>query len=172
MATPFLGQISIVSFNFAPKGWALCNGQLLPINQNQALFSLLGTFYGGDGQVNFALPNLQGRVPMHFGAPPGGPNFVQGQVGGETEHTLLLQEIPAHEHLSGSVNQATLTVPDGNALSAKPRRGVNRYTSGGGIAINDGAAATVGRSQPHLNLQPFLTLSYVIALQGIYPSRG
>ena len=167
MGTPFLGEIKAVSFGFAPRGWAMCNGQLLPINQNQALFALLGTLYGGNGTTTFALPNLQGRVPIHVGI-----GFTTGQSDGETTHTLTLAELPAHNHLLGSVNQAVATTLAGNTFAAKPRRGVSRYTRpGSAIAINDGAA-TVGGSQPHENMQPYLALTFVIALQGIFPSRN
>ena len=170
MSEPFLGQISVTSFNFPPKGWAFCNGQLLPINQNQALFALLGTTYGGDGRVNFALPNLQGRVPLHRGVSPDGTSFSLGQSGGEQSHTLTISELPTHGHLSGSVNQAITTTPDSEALAARPRRGQSRYTSGSGIAFNDGAPP-IGGSQAHSNLQPLLVLTYIIALQGIFPSQ-
>lgn len=170
MATPFLGQISIVAFNFAPKGWALCNGQTLPINQNEALFALLGTTYGGNGTSTFQLPNLQRRVPLHYGTLDSTP-FALGQSAGEAAHTLITNEMPSHQHVSGSVNQAVSTIPDSNAFAAKPRRGLSRYSSGGGVAINDGAPE-VGDSQPHENRQPFLTLNFVIALQGIFPSRN
>src|ERR1700730_14677707 len=125
MASPYLAEIRIISFNFAPRGWAFCNGQLLPINQNQALFALLGTTYGGDGRVTFALPNLQGRVPLHAA----GGATVLGEAGGPGAHALTVAEIPIHTHLMGSVNQATSGAPTGHALAAKPRRGTNVYTS-------------------------------------------
>jgi microcystin-dependent protein len=167
VSEPFLGQISVVSFGFAPRGWALCNGQLLPINQNQALFSLLGTTFGGDGRVTFALPNLQGRVPVHTGN-----GVVLGEAAGEASHTLTLAELPTHEHLRGSINQATSRVPAGNVLAAKPRGGVARYTGAGAPQqINDNAPA-VGGGLPHENLQPYLTMNFVIALQGIFPSQN
>jgi microcystin-dependent protein len=168
MSDPFLAEIKLVSFAFAPKGWALCNGQLLAINQNQALFALLGTTYGGDGRTNFALPNLRGRVPVHANS----GNTTLGESGGQEFHTLTLAEIPAHTHLQGSVNQATSGVPTGQVLAAKPRRGVNVYASPpANLQIIDGPAASAGGSQPHENRQPFLTLNFVIALQGIFPSR-
>jgi microcystin-dependent protein len=166
MAEPFLSEIRIFSFAFAPKGWALCAGQLLPINQNQALFSLLGTTYGGDGRVNFALPDLQGRVPMHMGN-----GHTLGERGGEQGHTLSISELPQHLHFAqGSANPATTVTPT-NAL-VLGRGAFQAY----GAATNLGAMSpatigTVGGSQAHLNMQPFLTLSFCIALQGIFPSQ-
>ena len=168
MSDQFIGEIKLISFNFPPRGWALCNGQLLPINQNQALFSILGTTYGGDGRTNFALPDLRGRAPVHAG---GGTTNL-GERGGEESHTLTFAELPAHGHMRASADQATSASPAGLALAAKPRRGVNRYTAPGSpVQINDGGVP-VGGSQPHPNLQPFLVMSYVIALQGIFPSRN
>jgi len=167
VSEPFIGQISITAFNFAPRGWALCNGQLLPIASNVALFSLLGTQYGGDGRTSFALPNLQGRVPLHVGN-----GFNQGQPGGEEIHTLTLAEMPAHSHLLGSVNQASSVTPADNAFAAKPRGGVTRYAlPGSPIGINDGAPP-VGSSSAHPNMQPYLTLNFIIALNGIFPARN
>jgi len=169
MSEPFLGEVRMVSFLFPPKGWAFCNGQLLPINQNQALFSILGTTYGGNGTTTFALPNLQGRVPVHAG---NGPTLL-GQTGGDESHTLTVAEMPAHSHLMGSVNQATVAVPTGNVLVGKPRRGVNVYASPPATTqINDGPAALVGGSQPHDNRQPYLVVNFIIALLGIFPSRS
>src|SRR5437762_10353247 len=165
MSEPFLGEIKIISWNFPPKGWALCNGQLLPINQNQALFSLLGTTYGGDGRVNFALPNLQGKTPIHTGS-----GFTLGQTGGEQAHTLTMQEMPAHIHFanaSGSTGNAV--VPTG-ALPASPLNLSYRPSDNALTTLHPATLANVGGSQPHLNQQPFLTLSFCIALQGIYPS--
>ena len=164
MGTPYLSEIRIVSFGFAPKGWALCNGQLLPINQNQALFSLLGTTYGGDGRVNFALPNLQARVPMHMGN-----GQVLGELGGEQAHTLTLAEIPTHNHTWGATNTAANSPgPTGNLLGAAPEY----YGSAQGLVpMYPGQLSSVGGSQAHLNMQPFLTLNFCIALQGIFPSQ-
>lgn len=171
MSDAFLGQISIVGFNFPPKGWAFCNGQLLAISQNTALFSLLGTFYGGNGTSNFALPNLQGRAPVHVGT--GQDTISQGEVGGETAHTLSITEIPTHDHVAmASYDQATTADPTGNLLSSKARRGANVYAAPPGtseIPIN--AVAPTGGGQPHDNMQPYLALSFVIALTGIFPSR-
>jgi len=154
------------SFNFPPKGWAFCNGQLLPINQNQALFSLLGTMYGGDGRVNFALPDLRGRIPIHFSG-----NFVQGARGGEEAHTLVVSEIPAHTHgVFGSSNgpdQAPPTAgfwPTGGALTPYA-------AASDGSAMAGWAVGAVG-GQPHENRPPFLVISFGIALQGIFPTRG
>jgi microcystin-dependent protein len=169
MGTPFLSEIKIMSFGFAPKGWALCNGQLLPINQNQALFSLLGTTYGGDGRVNFGLPNLQGRVPMHMGS-----GHTLGELGGEQAHTLSISEIPTHVHVanaSSSLGNATTpqTSGTGNILA----KGNNLYTNPPSslTSLIPSTLATVGGSQAHLNMQPFLTLSFCIALSGIFPSQ-
>lgn len=166
MSTPYLGEMRIVSFGFPPKGWALCNGQLLPINQNQALFSLLGTTYGGDGRVNFALPNLQGRTPMHFG-----DGLVLGELGGESNHTLNISEIPAHNHpANASGNTSTSAAPGGNYWGSA---GLASYTTAApNTAMSGSAIANAGGSQPHQNTQPYLVLNVVIALQGIFPSQN
>lgn len=168
MAEPFLSEIRIVSFGFAPRGWALCNGQLLPINQNQALFSLLGTTFGGDGRVTFALPDYRGRTPVHAGG-----GYVLGQRGGEAAHTLTSAEMPAHNHTAVSRDFATATAPVSNVLGAKAGRfGTNVYTPASNLTpLHPGSVDSAGGSQAHNNMQPFLTLSFVIALQGIYPSR-
>jgi microcystin-dependent protein len=166
MATPFLSEIRLMSFSFAPKGWAQCNGQFLPINQNQALFSLLGTTYGGNGQTTFALPDLRGRVPLHFG---GGHSL--GERGGEEAHLLTTPEMATHVHL---VNASTSTSggsanPTGNFLGG----GNNVYGAGGSpTSLHSQTVANNGGSQPHENMQPFLTLSFCIALQGIFPSQS
>jgi microcystin-dependent protein len=164
MAEPFLSEIRIMSFVFAPKGWALCNGQLLPINQNQALFSLLGTTYGGDGRVNFALPDLRGRVPIHMGS-----GHTLGERGGEQAHTLSISEIPTHTHvLQASNANAGTNTPTGNSLA----KTTAVYTGAANlVSLNAGSVTNVGGSQAHLNMQPFLTLSFCIALQGIFPSQ-
>jgi len=167
MAEPFLSEIKIMSFGFPPKGWALCDGQLLPINQNQALFSLLGTTYGGDGRVNFGLPDLRGRAPMHMGS-----GHTLGERGGEQGHTLSISEIPTHVHtLKGSTTQASTPTPDVNTvLSASTPQMI--YAAGGSLgAMSPAEVGNVGGSQAHLNMQPFLVLNFSIALQGIFPSQ-
>jgi microcystin-dependent protein len=164
MAEPFLSEIRLMSFVFAPKGWALCNGQLLPINQNQALFSLLGTTFGGDGRVNFALPDLRGRTPIHVGS-----GKTLGQRGGEQAHTVSIAELPTHSHfaVASSVDTGGNDNPTGRVLGSA----ANLYhTPASLIAINPGTIKNTGGSQAHLNMQPFLTLSFCIALQGIFPS--
>ncbi|MFN8429043.1 MAG: tail fiber protein [Spirosomataceae bacterium] len=170
MAEPFLSEIRIMSFVFAPKGWALCNGQLLPINQNQALFSLLGTTFGGDGRVNFALPDNRGRTPIHVGS---GHNL--GERGGEQAHTLTIFELPAHTHAVGAVSSGSvtgnLTSATGNLLATStPNNIYSGNLASPSAGLNAGMVTNVGGSQPHLNMQPFLTLSFCIALQGIFPS--
>ncbi|MGE3268982.1 MAG: phage tail protein [Chloroflexota bacterium] len=166
MAEPFLSEIRIMSFVFAPKGWALCNGQLLPINQNQALFSLLGTTFGGDGRVNFALPDLRGRTPIHVGS-----SHTLGERGGEQAHTLSIAELPTHAHvLQASGNAGTTNDPTGGT-SLWGRSQQNAYAAPAGlVAMSPAAVTNTGGSQAHLNMQPFLTLSFCIALQGIFPS--
>jgi len=164
VAEPFLSEIRLMSFQFAPKGWALCNGQLLPINQNQALFSLLGTTYGGDGRVNFALPNLRGRTPIHVGA-----GHSLGEQGGEEAHTVTIGELPTHTH-QVAVSTATsggVVSPAGAYLGAAN----NAYRPAPPTTnLHPMSVVGTGGSQPHLNLQPYLTLSFCIALQGIFPS--
>lgn len=164
MSDPFLAEIRIVSFTFAPKGWAFCNGQLLPINQNQALFSLLGTTYGGDGRTNFALPNLQGRAPMHSSG-----SHALGEVGGEESHTLSLGEVPVHTHAArASSSPGATTVPGGSVLASAGKA----YDGAKGLTkLRSGTVQRTGSGQPHLNLQPYLVLNFVIALQGIFPSQ-
>jgi len=166
MAEPFLSEIRIMSFVFAPKGWALCNGQLLPINQNQALFSLLGTTFGGDGRVNFALPDLRGRTPIHVGS-----GHTLGERGGEQAHTLSIAELPTHTHVFNvTLNQATASNPT-NAMILAKAVGAFLYGQPNNLqSMDPGAVSSVGGSQAHLNMQPFLTLSFCIALQGIFPS--
>lgn len=166
MANPFLSELRIFSFGFAPKGWALCDGQLLPINQNQALFSLLGTVYGGDGRVNFALPNLQGNVPIHMGS-----GFTLGDRGGEQAHTLSISEIPTHVHTFNATDSG-VNAPDpgGNLLGGSLQIYDTAGTNLTSLAPNQ--LANVGGSQAHLNMQPFLTLNICIALQGIFPSQN
>ena len=167
MAEPFLSEIRIFSFNFAPKGWALCNGQLLPINQNQALFALLGTTFGGDGRVNFALPNLQARTPIHVGN-----GHPLGQSAGEQTHMLSLAELPSHTHAARAVStQATTAVPNANML-ATAKGGAIYAAAASPTPLLPATVATVGGGQAHSNMQPFLALNFCIALQGIFPSHS
>jgi microcystin-dependent protein len=166
MAEPFLSEIRIMSFEFAPKGWALCNGQLLPINQNQALFSLLGTTFGGDGRVNFALPDLRGRTPIHVGS-----GRTLGERGGEQAHTLSIAELPEHSHAANATAATATTNTPANNLVLAHSTAANLYSSATNLqAMSPAVIGNVGGSQAHLNMQPFLTLSFCIALQGIFPS--
>jgi microcystin-dependent protein len=167
MAEPFLSEIRIMSFVFAPKGWALCNGQLLPINQNQPLFSLLGTTFGGDGRVNFALPDLRGRAPIHVGS-----GHTLGERGGEQAHTLSIAELPTHTHvLQGANNIVSTSVDAPAANTVLGTSAIDQYrTTTTLVAMDPGAVSNVGGSQAHLNMQPFLILIFCIALQGIFPS--
>jgi len=186
MTDPFIGELKLVSFNYAPRGWALCNGQLLPIQQNQALFSLLGTQYGGNGTTNFALPDLRSRTPLGFGQGPGLSNYVIGQVGGEENHILSITETPQHTHtLAGDTTIAAAsnasTPAAGNSLGAgtgllsnNTQFPLNIYGAAGGATAPQ-TPATIGNfggSQGHENRQPFLVLNWIIALQGIFPSRN
>ena len=165
MATPFLSEIRIFSFNFPPKGWALCNGQLMPINQNQALFSLLGTTYGGDGINNFALPNLQGRMPIHQGA-----GFPLGQAKGEQTHTLVDAEMPQHSH------SATASSAPANVGGAPGNFWANgnqpAYASNSNVLLAPATVNNIGGNQPHDNMPPYLVLNFCIALSGIFPSQN
>jgi microcystin-dependent protein len=168
MAEPFLAEIRLVSFNFPPKGWALCNGQFMPINQNQALFSLLGTTYGGNGQTTFALPDLRGRSAIHFGG-----NYVLGQTGGAASHTLNASEMAAHGHYVTMSNAiATSASPAGAVIGKKGRLGRDVYGNLANAATLVNSTTQIGGSQPHENNQPFLGLTAVIALQGIFPSQN
>lgn len=164
MAEPFLSEIRLMSFNFPPKGWAFCNGQLLPINQNQALFSLLGTTFGGNGQTTFALPDLRGRTPIHVGS-----GHTLGERGGEQNHTLSISELPAHGHgANATASPGNTTNPNNSFLAGAT---VASYTAPQSlVSLAPGTVGNVGGSQAHLNMQPFLTLSFCIALQGIFPS--
>lgn len=180
MSEPFLSEIKVVSFNFPPKGWALCNGQFLPINQNQALFALLGTTYGGNGQTTFALPNLRGRVPIHFG---GSHNL--GEAAGSTSVTINIQQLATHNHILRG--QTEVMQPDDNAQNPAGRTlaGARTLLQGGTVvgvqlygqasnlvALNPQAVSNTGGSQPHNNMMPYLVLNFIIALQGIFPSRN
>ena len=164
MSEPFLGEIKIVSFPFAPKRWAFCNGQTMPISQNQALFSLLGTRFGGDGRTTFALPNLQARVPIHAGS------YILGQAGGEAAHTLIMAEMPGHAHAMSASNSAGNTnIEFNNVLATSPSQ---LYDAGNQTTLNPSSVAVAGASQAHENRQPYLVLTFCIALVGIYPSRN
>jgi microcystin-dependent protein len=168
MAEPFLSEIRIMSFGFPPKGWALCNGQLLPINQNQALFSLLGTNYGGDGRVNFGLPDLQSRTPIHMGG-----GHTLGERGGEQGHTLTISELPTHVHIAnGSTLDGNQAAPANNLLAGTATAQMYDSTATNLTSLLPGTLANVGGSQAHLNMQPFLVLNFSIALQGIFPSQN
>lgn len=164
MAEPFLSEIRLMSFGFPPKGWALCNGQLLPINQNQALFSLLGTTYGGNGQTTFGLPDLQGRTPIHVGN-----SHTLGEKGGEQAHTLSISEIPTHVHAVNATNTNGATKFLANAYLGALNNGYGAATNL--TSLEPSTVAAVGGSQAHLNMQPFLVLSFCVALQGIFPSQ-
>ena len=167
MAEPFLSEIRIMSFGFAPKGWALCDGQILPINQNQALFSLLGTTYGGDGRVTFALPDLRGRTAVHTGG-----GLAYGERGGEPAHTLTITELPAHVHgVNASSSPGDGVVPT-NTVLAGPLNQTYRASDAAAATMIQGTLGDVGGGQPHQNMMPFLALSFCIALQGIFPSRN
>jgi microcystin-dependent protein len=164
MSEPFLGEIKIISWNFPPKGWTFCNGQLLPINQNQALFSILGTTYGGDGMRTFGLPNLQGRSPIHVG-----DGIVLGELGGETAHTLNISELPAHNHVPVGAGAAPTLPGAGGSLWAPA---TSLYNSTPNTAMNPACITATGGSQPHENMSPYLVLNFIIALQGIFPSQN
>jgi|SRR5882724_2539514 len=168
---PFVAEIRIFPFNFAPKGWAFCDGQILPLSQNTALFSLLGTTYGGDGKSNFALPDMQGNVPMHPGQGPGLSLHDLGETGGSETVSLLESEIPSHVHsLVASGNDGTERTPNGQLLAGGV--GISAYQIPGALTqLSDNALAPAGGDQPHNNMQPYLTLNFCIALQGVYPPR-
>ena len=165
MSEPFLSEIKMVSFSFPPKGWAFCNGQTMPINQNQALFSLLGTTYGGNGMTTFALPNLQGKVPVHMGS-----GFALGQTGGEASHTLSIAEMPQHPHVfQGTTNNADNPAVTGNLMATS----ANLYTAANNLTTLDpSTVGNAGGSQAHENMQPYLAVSFCSALQGIFPTQN
>ena len=169
MSEPFLAEVHIFGFNFAPRGYAKCDGQLIPIDQNQSLFSLLGTTYGGDGRTNFALPDLRGRVPIHNGQSPGGSNHTLGERDGEEAHALTLGEVPTHDHPWRASNQpGDVPVPTGAVLAAFN----NGYSASGDTSLATGTVAGAGGGQGHENMAPYLTINYCIALQGVFPSRN
>lgn len=174
MADPFVAEIRIFPFNFAPNGWAWCDGQLLPLSQNTALFSLLGTTYGGNGKSNFALPDLQGNAPMFWGQGPGLSLYDLGQTGGSQTVTLLESEIPSHSHgLMIAAQLATTAVPSPSVAPSRSR-GMNLYqsnTTQNVVQMSPNAVAPAGGDQPHNNMMPYLTFYFCIALQGVYPPR-
>ena len=166
MSEPFLGEIKIISWNFPPKGWTFCNGQLLSIAQNQALFAILGTTYGGDGRTTFGLPNLQGRTPTHVGN-----GIVLGEQGGEQAHTVNISELPAHTHVPvGSGNAPSAPTASGNTWATFS--GVNEFNSTSDSSMNPACILPTGGNQPHENMSPYLVLNFIIALQGIFPSQN
>jgi microcystin-dependent protein len=174
MSSPFVAEIRIFPFNFAPTGWAMCNGQLLPISQNTALFSLLGTFYGGDGKSTFALPNLQGSAPIHQGQGPGLSDYVVGQSGGSETITLLQSELPAHAHQASGASGSGPTSPANNTWgTGAGRTPPPTYVDGSpNVSMSPMTVTITGGNLPHNNMQPYLTLNFCIALQGIFPPRG
>jgi microcystin-dependent protein len=173
MADPFVAEIRIFPFNFAPKGWAFCNGQILPLSQNTALFSLLGTTYGGDGKSTFALPNLQGEAPMHPGQGQGLSLRDLGEIGGAESITLLVSEMPLHPHtLNCSIDDADLRIPSPARSMAKSSSGNMYATANGNQLMAFQALPPAGGGLPHNNMQPYLTLNFCIALQGVFPPRG
>jgi microcystin-dependent protein len=169
MSAPFLGELRVVAYTFAPRGWAMCNGQLLAISQNTALFAILGTTYGGDGRSNFGLPNFQGRAPIHAGI-----GFALGQTGGEQDHVLIQGEVPQHNHtVSGSSGNGNTQAAAGNTWAVEGSNTTFIYSNDSASAqMGPTAIGTSGGSQPHNNMQPYLVLNFIIALQGIFPSRN
>ena len=167
MAEPFLSEIRMFSFGFPPKGWAFCNGQLLPINQNQALFALLGTTYGGNGQTTFALPNLQGNVPVHMGG-----GFTLGERGGEQGHTLNVSELPQHTHVASCNKMAGGSISPSNGVPAYDADVAAYASAPGGANMNPAGVSNTGGSQSHNNMAPYLVINFCIALQGIFPSQN
>jgi len=173
MASPFLGSLMSVAFNFAPRGFVLCNGQIVAINVNQALFSLLGTTFGGDGRTTFGLPNLQSRTPISSGTGPGLSNYPLGQLGGQELHTLIPSEMPAHVHAL-SANSATAALPKvtGNSPGVSPSASPIYGAAQGLQSMNSATLAAAGNGQPHENRQPFLVINWVIAMTGIFPTQN
>ncbi|MDX2282451.1 MAG: tail fiber protein [Saprospiraceae bacterium] len=173
MTDPFVAEIRIFPFNFAPQGWAFCNGQILPISQNTALFSLLGTTYGGNGLNTFALPDLQGKAPMHPGQGPGLSLHDLGEEGGSETVSLLITEIPAHTHaLKAATDPGDTNLPAGNALSRSSGAAIYNAATTPVVAMGINALSIAGNDLPHNNMQPYLTVNFCIALQGIYPPRS
>ncbi len=172
MSEPFIAEVRLFAGTFAPRGWADCNGQLLPINQNQALFALLGTTYGGDGRVTFALPNLQGRAAIHAGQGPGLTNRNLGETGGAATSTLTTAQIPAHHHALRGTSPATTGTPGPTVALAETSGGAKVYRPAGNLVAMGAPLANAGGGQPHENRQPYLGMRYIIALQGVFPSRN
>lgn len=168
MSEPFLAEVRMVGFNFAPRGWALCDGQIMPINQNQSLYSLLGTTYGGDGRTSFALPDMRGRAPIHVGN-----GHSEGQKGGEETHTLSISEMPQHKHVvNASHDNATATSPGGRSLAGARENTYSAFDSANAVAMASSFLTHTGGGQAHENMQPYTTLNFCIALQGLFPSRN
>jgi len=166
MGTPFLGEIKMISWNFNPKGWAFCNGQFLPINQNQALFAILGTTYGGNGQTTFALPDLRGRIPIHVGQ-----GNTLGQAGGQQAHTLTISELPAHNHsISGNSGDPNVGVVNAATWAKLGGEYTSSFTAL--TTMHPSSVTNVGGSQPHNNMAPYLVINFIIALQGVFPSQN
>ncbi|MBE9141564.1 phage tail protein [Nodosilinea sp. LEGE 07088] len=172
MSEPFIGEIRMFGGNFAPRNWAFCNGQLLPISQNAALFSLLGTIYGGDGRTTFALPDLRGRTPIHFGQGPGLSQYPQGDRGGIEQVALTLAEMPIHDHALMAADVPADQLSAANHALAVPEEGPIYAVAQPNLAMAPGTVANTGNSQPHENRAPYLTVNYIIALVGIFPSRS
>lgn len=170
MSEPFLAEVRIVGFNFAPRGWAFCDGQILPINQNQSLYSLLGTTYGGDGRTSFALPDMRGRTPIHVGSSDGQAH-LQGQKSGEETHTLSVAEMPQHDHAAkATATVGNVPIPQGNVLADSP---VQLYANPAAlVSLKSGTVANVGGGQAHDNMMPYLAVNFCIALRGLFPSRN
>lgn len=176
MSEPFLAEVRIVGFNFAPRGWAFCDGQILPINQNQSLYSLLGTTYGGDGRTSFALPDLRGRTPIHVGRSDGGGDHRLGQKSGEETHTLAANEMPQHDHVMRASNAgATAPGPTGAYLARTSLAGGLAYSQPSetpNVSMGSSSVLNVGGGQAHNNMMPYLAVNFCIALQGLFPSRN
>ena len=172
MSEPFLAEVRIVGFNFAPRGWAFCDGQILPINQNQSLYSLLGTTYGGDGRTSFALPDIRGRTPIHIGRSNGGADHTLGQKSGEETHTLSAAEMPQHDHVArGTTAVGNVPIPSSSVVLADTPGQI--YADPANLlSLRSGTVANVGGGQAHENMQPYIAVNFCIALQGLFPSRN